>query len=225
MNRNASFVQLGFIALAVIAVYTFVRSVMDGEARAACAPLCALRPQYANQDRTAPDFTLPDLEGRPVSFSSFRGKTVVLNFWTKTCAPCLREMPTLVDLSTLLAREGEATLVTITTDESAADARATLASVLNGQPNFPVLIDPGGEVVNGKFGTKLYPETWIIDKNGVIRARVDGARDWSSPIVLDVVRMVSRPQAMGCNIAFDLGQPRGARRDICDDTGSVGTIE
>lgn len=225
MNQQSSLVQLGFIALAVIAVYTFVRSGMDGEARASCAPLCALRPQYANRDRLAPDFELPDLEGKKVKLSNYRGKTVVLNFWTKTCAPCLKEMSTLSDLSTLLAREGEAELVTITTDESAADAKATLQSVLNAKANFTVLVDPGGEIVSGKFGTRLFPETWIIDKTGIIRARVDGARDWSSPIVLDVVRMVSRPAVMGCNVSFDLGQPRGARRDICEDTGSVATIE
>lgn len=223
MNQQASIAQLGFIALAVIAVYTFVRSAMDGEARAACAPLCALKPQYANNNRLAPSFELPDLDGKRVSLAGFRGKTVVLNFWTKTCAPCLKEMPALADLATLLDREGEATLVTVTTDESADDARATLSSVLGQKANFIVLVDPGGEIVSGKFGTRLFPETWIIDKAGVVRARVDGARDWSSPVVLDVVRMVSRP--LGCNMSFDLGVARTGRRDICEDTGTLATMK
>ena len=152
-----------------------------------------------------------------MKLSSFflKHKPVVLNFWTKTCRPCLEEMPSLVDLHTLLAAEGGA-LVTISTDESAADARATLVAALGREPPFPVLIDPDGAVVSGKFGTRLYPETWIIDPNGVIRARVDGARDWTSPMVLDVVKMVRRP--VGCGISFDRGKPRGDRRAICADT-------
>jgi len=43
-------------------------------------------------------------------------------------------------------------------------------------------------VVTDAFGTKLFPETWIIDKNGVVRLRFDGAFDWSSPVALDLIR-------------------------------------
>jgi peroxiredoxin len=211
--------QLAFIALSAFVVYAFVSTAQDGEARAACTPLCALRPAYAGNNRAVPEFELPDLNGNRVKMSSLRGKPVVINFWTKTCKPCLEEMPSLVDLHTLLAAEG-ATLITISTDESADDARATLQATLGREPPFPVLIDPEGAVVSGKFGTRLYPETWIIDPDGVIRARVDGARDWTSPMVLDVVRMVRRP--VGCGISFDRGKPRGDRRSICADTGVVG---
>lgn len=210
--------QLLFIILAAFVVYTFVSTAQDGEARGACTPLCAIRPAYANRDRTAPDFDLPGLDGKRVRLSSFRGKTVVLNFWTKTCRPCLEEMPSLADLHELLKNE-DAVLVTISTDESADDARATLRTVLNKEPNFPVLIDPDGAVVNGKFGTHLYPETWFIDPDGVIRARVDGARDWTNPMVLDVVRMINRPS--GCNLTFERSKPRGDRRAICAETAGV----
>jgi hypothetical protein len=54
-------------------------------------------------------------------------------------------------------------------------------------PVFETLIDPDGKVVNGKFGTDLFPETWIIDAQGVIRARFDGARDWSDAAVVEAV--------------------------------------
>lgn len=214
--------QLGFIALAAFVVYAFVTAAQDGEARGACTPLCALRPAYANRNRTAPDFDLPALDGSRVRLSSFRGKAVVINFWTKTCRPCLEEMGTLADLHTLLRAE-DAVLLTISTDESADDARATMQAVLGKDAPFPVLIDPDGAVVSGKFGTRLYPETWLIDPEGVIRARVDGAREWTNPMVLDVVRMISRPS--GCAIAFDRGKPRGDRRAICGDTVAIGGDE
>lgn len=210
--------QLFFIALAAFVVYAFVSAAQDGEARGACTPLCALRPAYANRNRSAPDFELPDLNGNRVKLSSFRGKVVVLNFWTKTCRPCLEEMASLADLHELLKAE-DAVLLTISTDESAADARGTLVAALGKEPKFPVLIDPDGAIVNGRFGTTLYPETWLIDPEGVIRARVDGARDWTNPMVLDVVRMIRRPS--GCSISFDRGKPRGDRRAICGDVPAI----
>ena len=48
--------------------------------------------------------------------------------------------------------------------------------------------DVQGAIVNGKFGTKLFPETWIIDADGIIRLRFDGALDWSDPVALDLIR-------------------------------------
>ncbi len=217
-EQLAQSAQLLFIVVAAFLVYTFVSVAQDGEVRGACTPLCAIRPAYADRDRTAPDFDLPDLAGQRVRLSSFRGKVVVLNFWTKTCRPCLEEMPSLADFHELLRQE-DAVLLTISTDETADDARATLRAVLGKDPTFPVLIDPDGAVVNGKFGTRLYPETWFIDPDGVIRARVDGARDWTNSMVLDVVRMIRRPA--GCTIAFDRGKPRGDRRGVCADTVGV----
>jgi hypothetical protein len=50
------------------------------------------------------------------------------------------------------------------------------------------LLDADRAIVNGKFGTKLFPETWIIDGDGVIRLRFDGALDWSDPVALDLIR-------------------------------------
>jgi hypothetical protein len=50
-----------------------------------------------------------------------------------------------------------------------------------------VLFDPDKSVVKGKYGTRLYPETWIIDRNGIIRFRIDGGRDWGSAIALELI--------------------------------------
>ena len=80
--------QIVVIVLAFFGVYGFVATARDGETRRACTALCALHPDYAARNRTAPDFELPDLDGRPVRLAGFRGKTVILHFWTKTCRPC-----------------------------------------------------------------------------------------------------------------------------------------
>src|SRR5690606_21372829 len=133
--------QAVVVLLAGVGVYSFTLTAKDSEVRRSCSALCAMKPDYAARNRLAPSFELPDLDGRKVSLASLRGKTVILNFWTKTCRPCLEEMPSLADLGKKLATEPNVLLVTITTDESAADARATLESVgVGAKPPFMVLI-------------------------------------------------------------------------------------
>ncbi|MCC6648148.1 MAG: TlpA family protein disulfide reductase [Polyangiaceae bacterium] len=210
-----SLVQLGFIALSALAVYFFVSMARDADARGACTSVCLLGPAYANQNRSLPTFELPDLDGKRVSSAELRGRVTVLNFWTKTCRPCLEEMGSLDELAEIVQREGLAVdIVTINTDASADDAKTTLAAVLGRAPRFKTLVDPDAAVVFDKFGTRLYPETWLIDPAGVIRLRVDGAREWSNPIVLDVLRALGRPGG-GCGITFDAGKAHGQHRGLC----------
>jgi peroxiredoxin len=214
------FAQLLVIALAAIGVYSFVVTAQDGERRRVCAPLCAARPNYAAANRLAPDFELPSLRGPKVRLSSYRGKVVILNFWTKTCRPCLEEMPSFADLAKALTLRQNLQLLTVSTDESLEDARATLQSVLGGEAPFEVLLDPDSEIVAGKYGTKLYPETWFIDSQGVIRARFDGTRAWSSALMLDLAQTFSEPHT--CPIVFKGATPSGPAAQICESVGIAG---
>ncbi len=214
--------QLAFIAAASIFVYGFVSTAKDGERRRACSAICELKPNYAGYSRRAPDFELPNLAGKNVRLSDYRGKAVILNFWSKTCPPCLEEMPSLAELGHELSHRDDVVLITVTTDESAEDARATLQSILgdsivDGRPPFEVLIDPDSKVVSDKFGTKLYPETWLIDAAGVIVARVDAARDWADPVVLQFVESLDDP--MTCGLRFQGGKPKGEHAGICSELG------
>src|SRR4051812_35489162 len=99
MLKTATIIQLAFIVAAAIVVFGFVSAAKTDQARASCTALCGLRPAYAGHDRRAPDFDLPDLDGKRVKLSSFRGKTVFLNFWTETCGPCKDEMPSVAMLA------------------------------------------------------------------------------------------------------------------------------
>jgi peroxiredoxin len=210
-------VQIVFIAVAAIAVYGFVRAAQNDQRYSSCTAFCGMRPDYAARDRVAPDFELPDLQGNRVRLSSFRGKTVFLNFWTKTCKPCLEEMPALGELGKVLQKRKDMVLVAVSTDESIEDVRDTLKVVLNSDAPFVVLLDEDSKVVRDTFGTRLFPETWIIDPKGVIRARFDGARDWSDAAVIDIAEMVARPS--GCPVEFFRGQPRGKFASLCADDG------
>lgn len=209
--------QIVVVVLAIFGVYGFVATARDGETRRACTALCALKPDYAGRNRAAPDFELPSMSGGNVRLASYRGKAVILHFWTKTCRPCLEELPHIASLAKALAPHRDSIeLVTITTDESAEDARSTLASVIGSDKDFTVLIDPDGDkVVNGKYGTKLFPETWFIDKKGVIRARFDGPRDWEGALPIDLASSLSTP--IPCEVAYASGHPTGPFAGLCGD--------
>lgn len=186
----APLAHLLFVAAAAVGVYSFVSVAKEAETRRRCGPTCLLRPNYAGYEKKAPSFALKDVKGQDVSLDSFRGKVVVLNFWTKTCGPCMEEMPEIADLARILKPMDDVAVVTVSTDETAEEAHGTLKAVLREEPPFPILMDPDLKVVRDKFGTSLYPETWIIDKNGVIRARFDGAREWGSATVVQLVEQI-----------------------------------
>ena len=214
--KPAQLAQLIVVAVAAFAVYSFARTARDGEARRVCTTLCALAPEYAGKNRAVPDFELESLAGGKLRLSSLRGKVVILNFWTKTCRPCLEEMPSLAELGKVLKGRTDVVLVTISTDESAEDVRGTLKSVLStDSPPFAVLLDPDASVVRDKFGTRLFPETWFIDTRGIIRARVDGARDWDGSIPVDFAESLKDP--LSCEIGFNRGRPTGDASGLCAD--------
>ena len=209
-------IQLAFVGVAAIAAYSFVASGRDGELRRTCSAVCAMTPDYAGRNRQAPDFELPDLDGKPVKLSDFRGREVILNFWTKTCAPCLEEMPALAKYAELVQRRGDVVVLTISTDESAEDIRSTLQSVLGGDAvPFITLMDPEAKIVSDVYGTKLFPETWFVDPAGIIRARFDGVRKWDSPLALEFAETWLEPAP--CPIAFENRQARGPSGELCDE--------
>jgi len=206
--------QLVFIVVAAATVHGFVRTGIDAERRNACGTLCALKPDYAARNRLAPDFQLPTVRGDTFRLTEHRGMVVILSFWTKTCRPCLEEMPSLVDLGRMLSDRGDVQLVTISTDESAEDVTTTLRSIGITDPPFEVLVDPDAAVVTGKFGTKLFPETWFIDPDGIVRARFDGARDWGQALPARLAESLAGPSS--CSIEFVRGTPRGDHGYVCE---------
>ena len=139
---------------------------------------------YFGNDRRAPDFTLQDHRGRPFRLGDHRGRVVVMNFWTVTCGPCVEELPTLDGLAELASRtRPDVDVVLVSTDR---DVSADVPVLPQGF-HFTLVFDPDRSVTRGRYGTRLFPETWILDKDGIIRVRVDGARDWTSPAVLELI--------------------------------------
>ncbi len=122
--------------------------------------------------KPAPDFSLKDvLQGTDVSLSQFRGKVVMINFFTFFCGPCREEMPDLNKLNTELKGQGLQTLgIALSSDPTQI---RFLVKQLGLQ--YPVLI--GNDKVSEAYGSiAVVPTTFIIDKQGNIAQRIEGTR-------------------------------------------------
>ncbi|HEY6462784.1 MAG TPA: TlpA disulfide reductase family protein [Polyangiaceae bacterium] len=207
--------QIGFVVVAALLVYGFVGVTKEGELRRVCSAPCYLHPDYMAANRTAPNFALKDMHGNTVTLESLRGKVVLLNFWTKTCGPCLEEMPSLAELAQILKDRHDVVMLAVSTDDGPDDVRPTLQTVLHGAPPFEVLFDPDARIVREKFGTHLFPETWIIDPRGVIRARFDGSRDWTNPLVVNFIDSLRTGDY--CPVSIDGKTLEGKAGRICEE--------
>jgi len=126
----------------------------------------------------APDFSLAD-GSRTVSLSQLRGKPVLLNFWATWCPPCIQEMPSLVQLQKKMGDK-----VTILAVSEDADDNAYKQFIRDHNIDLLTVRDPK-ESVNAMYGTFKFPETYVIDKDGVIRRKFIGAADWTSQEIVD----------------------------------------
>jgi peroxiredoxin len=207
--------QVAFVVVAALFVYGFVAVTKEGETRRVCSAPCYLHPDYMAAERRAPAFNLKDLNGNSVTLESLKGKVVVLNFWTKTCGPCLEEMPELAELTKILRDRPDVAVIAVSTDEGPDDVKPTLQTVLREPPPFPVLFDPDLRVVREKYGTRLFPETWFIDKQGIIRARFDGAREWTSPLFVNFIDALRGGDY--CPVKIDGRSLGGKAGRICEE--------
>jgi peroxiredoxin len=129
--------------------------------------------------RPAPDFTVQDAD-RTVVFSQLRGQVIVLNFWATWCAPCVEEMPSLVSLQRRLRDKGvEVLAVSIDDDE------ASYHQFLQQNKIDLLTVRDAAKKSSDLYGTFKFPETYVIDRRGVVRRKFIGAVDWSQPEIVD----------------------------------------
>jgi cytochrome c biogenesis protein CcmG/thiol:disulfide interchange protein DsbE len=124
----------------------------------------------------APDFSLPDMNGKAQRLSDYRGKVVFLNFWATWCKPCKEEMPSMQIMWDNFKSE-DFVMLAVSMDR-VTTKKDIPPFIENLRLTFPILTDSWGQT------DKLYklmgvPETYIIDSNGVLREKVIGPRDWT----------------------------------------------
>lgn len=125
----------------------------------------------------APQFSLAD-ESRSIELSQLRGHTIVLNLWATWCIPCVAELPSLLALQ---HRFPQLTVLAISQDDDPSTYRQFL---LDNHVDFLTLRDPSARIPH-LYGTVKIPETYIIDRNGVLRRKFVNAQNWTNPEIID----------------------------------------
>ena len=127
----------------------------------------------------APDFTVQDSD-RTVALHDFHGQVVVLNFWATWCPPCVEEMPSLVEMQRRMKAKG-VTVVAVSMD---VDQNAYHQFLKDHNVNLLTVRDPDQKSSN-LYGTFKFPETYVIDRKGVMRRKFIGAVEWTAPEITD----------------------------------------
>ncbi len=141
-------------------------------------------PRLVRVGDAAPDFRLQTLDGRNVSLAELRGKVVMVHFWATWCPPCVEEIPSIDRLTRSLAGQDVAVLA-VSVDEGGAPA---VSDFLKKQGlSLPVLLNPDRSVATA-YGTLKFPETYLLDRNGVVRYKIIGAANWDSPDAVQAIR-------------------------------------
>ena len=131
----------------------------------------------------AKEFTVSDSD-HSVSLNQYRGQVVLVNFWATWCPPCVEELPSLMMLQERMKGRGLVVVgVSIDVDGDAYHRFLKLHNI-----NFVTVRDPEQKVAS-MYGTSGWPETYIIDRQGVLRRKFVGPVDWNAP---DVIAFLSR---------------------------------
>jgi peroxiredoxin len=123
--------------------------------------------------KPAPDFTLGTLGNETVKLSDYRGQWVILNFWATWCSPCKDEMPIFQSFERggFGDYRGSATLLAVDYHE---DPNTVKAWLKDQKLDLPIVLDPDSTAITA-YGVGELPQTFIIDPNGVVQAKVLGA--------------------------------------------------
>ncbi len=133
----------------------------------------------------APGFTLQNMDEDAFSLQQFKGKVVLVNFWATWCPPCRKEMPSLERLYQQLKSENFSMLA-INQWESPDHVFAYVGQ-LSVDPTFPILFDRKSEVAES-FKVIGLPTTLLIDKQGRVRYKAVGGREFDHPEVVAIIR-------------------------------------
>jgi len=143
----------------------------------------------------APEISTFDLQGTPKSLADYRGKVLLLNIWATWCTPCKAEMPSMQRLYEEIGSE-EFQVLAVSIDRAPQDYDP--ANPLDGKLKafadslgltFSILHDPTGQITT-TYQTVGVPESFVVDREGIIVEKIPGPRDWDAPRALELIRSV-----------------------------------
>ena len=140
----------------------------------------------------APPLALRDLAGQEIRLESFRGRTVIVNFWATWCAPCVAEMPSLARLHAKVAPAGVEVLA-VNLQENAARIRPFVQRL---GLDFPIVRDHDGAVTKA-WGARVFPTTFVVGPDQRIALVAIGDINWDAPSVeARILAIAGKPGAV-----------------------------
>jgi peroxiredoxin len=125
----------------------------------------------------APQFTISD-GTNSADLSKLRGHIVLLNLWATNCAPCIEELPSLLALQRQMP---DLAIVAVSWDQ---DPDAYQRFLTRHNIDLLTIRDPDQKIA-AMYGTAQIPETYVIDRNGILRRKFVSAQDWTSPEIIN----------------------------------------
>ncbi len=131
----------------------------------------------------APELVVQDLSGKKYTLSELKGSVVFINFWATWCDSCKEEMPSIQKLYNSFRDEKGMRVITVLYRD---DYKNVDAYMKQNNYGFPVLMDSEDRSARA-YGLTGVPETYIVDKKGILREKVIGPADWSSPQAMSLI--------------------------------------
>ncbi len=134
--------------------------------------------------RPAPLFTVSD-GNETIDLAKLRGRVVVLNLWASWCAPCVDELPSLLDLQ---HRMPELAIVAVSIDQNDLAYRRFLTQH---HVDLTTVRDESARI-NALYGTAQIPETYVIDRQGLLRRKFVSEQQWTSPEIMHYLEQLEK---------------------------------
>jgi peroxiredoxin len=133
--------------------------------------------------KPAPDFSLVDRQGKTWTLSELRGQVVFVNFWATWCAPCRKEMPAMQDLYEMMPKDTFKMLAILNNDDP------TLADTFAAKLGLTMpILDDQDNTVGAIYGLTGVPETFIINKKGLVVRKYIGPASWNTKAYTDMLK-------------------------------------
>lgn len=195
-RRTGTALAAGAAGLAVVALVALIASQISSNPTIVRSPLIG---------KPAPTFELPGVDGGVVRSSDFAGRPYVINFWATWCVACRKEHPYLMSFYQTWAPKGLGMVGIVYNDDMAKvrDFRAEM----NATGSYPDVMDPGGRTALD-FGVYGVPETFVVDANGIVVAKLIGQ---AMPGSLDRILAGSPRPAESVGPGYSPTQPQSQR--------------
>lgn len=175
--------NIAFVVLAVLIVLSLTAWILRVDAGSAGG---------VEVGEAAPDFDLPALKEAASQPSGhlrdYRRQVVVVNFWATWCPPCVEEAPSLEKFAEQMRSQG-VTVIGVSVDQ---DQNQLTRFVAGHGLTFPIVRDPY-QALSGRYGTHLFPESYVLDRNGRVATKIVGEIDWQDPRIIEFVKDLAHP--------------------------------